>query len=117
MMITRKDYMSKKATHSEYYREVINASGFKLNFPDKAMQVYKEELANGNKHLNPCDGMSNNNRIYTRLSYWDNMAELHWFDGVSNELKKRGTYLTSANMVCVLKEAVRMELERNGLID
>lgn len=98
-MITRKDRMANRASHSEYYRDVITAMGGPGSIPCPASDDEVDTaLAAGDEYLNTI-----------RLGRWDACVGL--LTRANTALKERGDYLTLANGVCILKEAARWRHE------
>jgi hypothetical protein len=85
-MITRKDYLEGRATHHEYYMDVLNAMAFKPHLP-VSVEVIREKLKTD-------DALNN-----IPLIQWDCCT----VTGANEVLKERGDYLTAAGKVCILK--------------
>lgn len=95
-MITKADYMTGKATHSEYYGDVIETMGGakSISLP-VSLDVVQKALASSDKHLNSIP-----------LARWD--AAVPKLRNAKLALGQRGDYLTLGTGVCILKEAARI---------
>ena len=89
MTFTRKDYMSGKCTHQEYYGQLVT-QGMK----DHIVRAIPQALAKST------DPVFND----IPLSTWDRLGMVY---SLRDEFKALGDFKTSAGMVCVLKEAAR----------
>lgn len=92
--ITRADYMEKRATFEEYYRNVNAAAGLRVTNRDLIERV-RAAIANGDEHLNTIP-----------LSTWDALG-LRCKAAVSRALKERGDFWSIAGGVCSYKQAAR----------
>lgn len=89
MTFTRKDYMSDKCTHEEYYGQLVTQS-----IRDHVARAMPQSIA---KSRDPSF-----NDI--PLDTWDRIGA---YSVPSAEFKKLGDFKTAAGVVCVLKEAAR----------
>ena len=89
MTFTRKDYMSNKCTHREYYGQLVTPS-------------IRERVANAipNGLTESTDPHFND----IPLATWDRIGA---YSVPSEEFKKLGDIRTAAGVVCVLKEAAQ----------
>ena len=89
MTFTRKDYMSNKCTHEEYYGQLVTQS-----IKDHVARAIPQGLAKStDPHFNDIP-----------LATWDRIGA---YSVPSGEFKKLGDFRTAAGVVCVLKEAAR----------
>lgn len=89
-MFTRKDYMTDKCTHAEYYGQLVT-QGMK----DHITRAIPQSLARStDPHFNDIS-----------LATWDRIGSM--YHGLGPEFKKLGDFMSSAGLVCVLKEAAR----------
>ena len=95
MAFTRKDYMSDKCTHAEYYGQLVT-QGMK----DHIVRAIPQALA---KSVDPVF-----NDI--PLSTWDRLGMAY---SLRDEFKALGDIKSDAGMVCVLKEAARQVKEKS----
>jgi len=90
-MYTRKDYMDKKCTHSQYYAQFVNETTL-----SRVERIIGKQniLASKCEHFNDCK----------TLSVWDLAGQ-----GLVSSAKFRqyGDGLTLCGLVCVAKEAAR----------
>ena len=93
MIYTRKDYMSDKCTHAEYYGQLVT-QGMK----EHVARAIPQALA---KSTDP-----NLNDI--SLNTWDRLGMSY---GLRSEFEELGDIRSKAGMVCVLKEAARQVKE------
>ena len=89
MIFTRKDYMSNKCTHEEYYGQLVTQS-----IKDHVTRAMPQSIA---KSKDPSF-----NDI--PLDSWDRIGAYSVPPGA---FKKLGDFRTAAGVVCVLKEAAR----------
>jgi len=89
MIYTRKDYMSNKCTHEEYYRQLVTQG-----IRDHVVRAIPDAIA---KSTDP-----NFNDI--PLATWDRISA---YSVPSAEFKKLGDISSQAGVICVLKEAAR----------
>jgi len=90
-MYTRKQYLNKECTHSEYYHQFVTEQTKRLvkRLGIKRLKnAYKED-----EHFNSIP-----------LGTWDNLTFLFSCD---KQLKECGDYATLAGKVCILKETAR----------
>ena len=93
MAYTRKDYMSNKCTHEEYYGQLVTQ-----DMKDQIVRAIPQALAKSvDPHFNDIP-----------LSTWDMLGMVH---GLRSEFKELGDCWSKAGMVCVLKEAARQVKE------
>ena len=96
MIYTRKDYMTDKCTHAEYYGQLVTQV-----MKDHIARAIPQSLARStDPHFNDIP-----------LSTWDSLGMVY---GLRDEFKALGDFKTSAGMVCVLKEAARQVKEENN---
>ena len=89
MVFTRKDYMSGKCTHEEYYGQLVTQS-----MKEHIARAIPQGLAKStDPHFNDIS-----------LSTWDRLGMAY---SLRDEFKSLGDFKTDAGMVCVLKEAAR----------
>jgi len=88
-MFTRKDYMTDKCTHSEYYGQLVT-QGMK----EHVARAIPQALAKST------DPVFND----ISLSTWDRLGMAY---GLRSEFEELGDNRSKAGMVCVLKEAAR----------
>ena len=93
MIYTRKDYMSNKCTHEEYYGQLVT-QGMK----EHVARAIPQGLA---KSTDPAF-----NDI--PLSTWDRLGMVY---NLTAEFKELGDIRSKAGIVCVLKEAARQVKE------
>ena len=93
MVYTRKDYMSDKCTHEEYYGQLVT-QGMK----DHVVRAIPQALAKST------DPVFND----IPLSTWDRLGMVY---NLRDEFKALGDIKSTAGMVCVLKEAARQVKE------
>jgi len=90
-MITRDDYISGKASHSEYYTQFVKKSHF-----DALAFLRDMIMKSTNPHFNDIP-----------LRLWDCIIATY----PTEKMKECGDYLTIAGKVCILKEAARQMKE------
>ena len=96
MIYTRKDYMSNKCTHEEYYGQLVT-QGMK----EHVARALPQSLARStDPHFNDIP-----------LATWDRIGFV--YRGLGPEFKKLGDFMSSAGLVCVLKEAARQVKEES----
>lgn len=96
-MITRSDYMNGKATHDQYYADIVKAIGGPDNIQlPFSVERIREALSLGDEHLNSLP-----------LINWD--AFVPSLTGASSACKERGDRLSLATGVCILKCAAKMK--------
>lgn len=100
IMITRQDYLNKKATHREFYAQFVTPELKKQVL--QSIGIEKLKSAANDEHLNSIP-----------LSFWDSMAGYARTDFIVNKMKECGDFLTLAGCVCILKEAARQVIEEN----
>lgn len=89
-MYTRKQYLDKECTHSEYYGQFVTTG----HLQEVKAYIGLDRLINStNEHLNDIP-----------LQEWDNIQPPL---GTGEEMKKRGDYLTQAGIVCIAKAAAK----------
>ena len=93
MIYTRKDYMTNKCTHEEYYGQLVT-QGMK----DHVVRAIPQALAKST------DPVFND----IPLSTWDRLGMVY---NLRDEFKALGDIKSAAGMVCVLKEAARQVKE------
>ena len=96
MVYTRKDYMSGKCTHAEYYGQLVTQN--MKNHITLAIPQALERSTDPNFNDIP-------------LSTWDRMGLAY---GLRNEFSALGDIKSMAGMVCVLKEAARQVKEETA---
>ena len=89
MIYTRKDYMSDKCTHEEYYGQLVT-QGMK----DHIVRAIPQAVARST------DPVFND----IPLSTWDRLGSAY---SLRDEFRALGDIKSSAGVVCVLKEAAR----------
>lgn len=100
MVYTRKDYMSNKCTHEEYYGQLVT-QGMK----DHIARAIPQGLARStDPHFNDIP-----------LATWDRIGSV--YRGLGPEFKKLGGFMSSAGLVCVLKEAARQVKETSRVTE
>ena len=93
MAFTRKDYMSDKCTHEEYYGQLVTQG-----MRDHIVRAIPQALAKStDPHLNDIP-----------LSTWDRLGMVY---GLRSEFEELGDFRSKAGIVCVLKEAARQVKE------
>ena len=95
MIYTRKDYMTNKCTHEEYYGQLVT-QGMK----DHIVRAIPQALAKST------DPVFND----IPLSTWDRLGMAY---SLHAEFKALGDIKSDAGMVCVLKEAARQVKEES----
>ena len=96
MAFTRKDYMTDKCTHAEYYGQLVT-QGMK----EHVARALPQSLARStDPHFNDIP-----------LATWDRIGSV--YRGLGPEFKKLGDFMSSAGLVCVLKEAARQVKEES----
>lgn len=105
-MITNKQMMNGEFTHSEFMRDLIKDAGATCLFSDKFKTLLRKEWDAGNVHFNQG---SKGPREFN-LASWGARACNIGPSGLAREMKKRGSWLSPATMVCVIKEIARMEI-------
>lgn len=109
--ISRKQFLDREFTFREYYGEVIEAARFKFPMSDELKAACREEIEGGNVHLNE-SCVNSINKSLMRLDAWDARASMGgMWGGIQRTLRERGDYLTLAGRVCIVKEAVRRQIE------
>ena len=93
MAHTRKDYMSDKCTHVEYYGQLVT-QGMKEHVARAIPQALAKST---DPHFNDIS-----------LSTWDRLGMAY---GLRYEFEELGDIRSKAGMVCVLKEAARQVKE------
>ena len=93
MIYTRKDYMTNKCTHEEYYGQLVT-QGMK----NHVVRAIPQALAKST------DPVFND----IPLSTWDRLGMVY---NLRDEFKALGDIKSAAGMVCVLKEAARQVKE------
>ena len=94
MAYTRKDYMSDKCTHEEYYGQLVT-QGMKEHI---ARAIPQGLARSTDPHFNDIP-----------LATWDRIGFM--YHGLGPEFKKLGDFMSKAGLVCVLKEAARQVKE------
>ena len=89
MIFTRKDYMSNKCTHEEYYGQLVTQ-----NIRDHVARAIPDAIVKSK------DPTFNDIPLHT----WDRISE---YSVPNSEFKKLGDFRTSMGLVCVFKEAAR----------
>ena len=101
-MFTRQAYLDSARDNGEsfrrYYGEIIAETGFRYSGDIARVRA---ALAQGDMHLNTIP-----------LGHWDCMAAGPIAARVAAAFKARGDYATLAGMVCLLKEAARLQAEK-----
>ena len=95
MIYTRKDYMSDKCTHAEYYGQLVT-QGMKEHVARAIPQALAKST---DPHFNDIS-----------LSTWDRLGMAY---GLRSEFEELGDIRSKAGMVCVLKEAARQVKEES----
>jgi hypothetical protein len=95
-LITRKDYLDGKATHRQYYGQIVKLAGISFSKDSKIVERCKNSK---DPHYNDIG-----------LPAWDVMAASR-APHIQTALKKCGDFFTKAGGVCVMKEAVRQAVE------
>ena len=93
MIYTRKDYMSHKCTHAEYYGQLVT-QGMKEHVARAIPQALAKST---DPHFNDIS-----------LTTWDRLGMMY---GLRSEFKELGDFRSKAGIVCVLKEAARQVKE------
>lgn len=100
-MYTRQQYLNKKCTHREYYKQFVDNAVLKVveqRFTlDRLRRAYEED--------------ENFNTIH--LMYWDNLTRgllYNW--NVLDVMDKTGETYSLSTGVCILKAAARILVER-----
>lgn len=99
MVYTRKDYMSSKCTHREYYGQLVTQSikdHLNCAIPDSIAQSTHEVFSD------------------ISLDTWDRIGATY---DLRNEFESLGDFRTQAGIICVLKEAAQQirEESRNNV--
>ena len=97
MAFTRKDYMTDKCTHEEYYGQLVT-QGMKDHI---ALAIPQSLAKSTDPHLNDIP-----------LSAWDQIGFM--YNGLGHEFKKLGDFISKAGLTCVLKEAARQVKEETA---
>jgi hypothetical protein len=95
-MITRKDYLEGRATHDDYYMDVLQAMPGKPALPAD-LETIREKLKT--------DSALNN----IPLHRWGGLIGMF---GADKALRERGDYLTLAGIVCLQKAWAKHLAER-----
>lgn len=95
--ITRADYMAGRATHRQYYADVVKTAGISYHVEDALVERAAEST---DPHYNDI-----------RLRTWDCEAAFKR-SFLSRAFKVHGDFYTDAGGVCAIKEAVRQAVER-----
>lgn len=98
-MNTRKDYLDKKCTHSEYYSQFVTAG---IKNAVRTRFGVERLVKSTDKHLNDIP-----------LKQWDGLGYACRGFETGSKMKEAGDYLTAAGIVCILKEAARQIIEEN----
>ena len=93
MIYTRKDYMTNRCTHAEYYGQLVTQA-----MKDHIVRSIPQALAKST------DPVFND----IPLSTWDRLGMAY---SLRSEFKALGDIKSDAGMVCVLKEAARQVKE------
>ena len=93
MIYTRKDYMTNKCTHAEYYGQLVT-QGMKEHVARAIPQALAKST---DPHFNDIS-----------LTTWDRLGMVY---SLRDEFKALGDIKSDAGMVCVLKEAARQVKE------
>lgn len=94
-MITRADYMEKRATHEEYYGDIVRDCGA-LSLPVQ-LSTIRKALADGDEHLNSIP-----------LKWWDHYGEMQRSRIAPHVCKRQTGGCSLSDLVCILKQAARM---------
>ncbi len=95
-MITRNDYLEGRATHRQYYGEIVKASGYTV--PAALVDKAKQALRHNDPH------------IHGDLDAWDRHAiAARWT--IEPALKARGDGWCLGTGVCAAKEAAMQQAE------
>ena len=93
MIYTRKDYMTDKCTHAEYYGQVVTQV-----MKDHIARAIPQSLARStDPHFNDIP-----------LSTWDRLGMVY---SLRAEFEELGDFRSKAGIVCVLKEAAQQVKE------
>jgi hypothetical protein len=95
-MITRKDYLEGRATHDDYYMDVLQAMPGKPALPAD-LETIREKLKT--------DSALNNSPLHR----WGGLIGMF---GADKALRERGDYLTLAGIVCLQKAWAKHLAER-----
>lgn len=98
-MITRQDYMTGKATHREYYADVLRSAHISFSKEDP---IVIKAAASKDKHYNDIS-----------LARWDSLALLN-SGRLATAFKERNDFYSLAGGVCAMKEAVRQAVEHDA---
>jgi len=98
MIYTRKDYMSNKCTHEEYYGQLVTQ-----DIKDHVARAIPQGLAKST------DPHCNDIPLATR-------DRIGAYSVSRGEFKKLGDTMSMAGVVCVLKEAARQIKERHDAL-
>lgn len=93
-MYTRKQYLNKECTHSEYYQQFVTDYTKRLVSNSLGIERLKNAWNNGDEHFNSIP-----------LGTWDNLTVFFRCD---KQLREHGDYATLAGKVCILKETARI---------
>lgn len=99
MVYTRKDYMTDKCTHEEYYNQLVTQ-----RMKDHIIRAIPQGLA---KSTDP-----NFNDI--PLTTWDRLSAVYDLGG---QFKALGDFRTRAGIICALKEAARQVKEESRVAE
>jgi hypothetical protein len=92
-MITRKDYLEGRATHSEYYGQFVQSVHM------SRVKLFKKKIKEStDKHFNDIP-----------LEFWQRLALPSYAEA---KMKEAGDYVTLAGAVCIIKEAARQLKEK-----
>lgn len=97
---TRKQYMNKEVSFSDFYRAVYQTAGISLGANESLVLKVKTALSEGDEHLNSIP-----------LGYWDGLA-FSARGSLKKAFKKHGDFYSMAGGVCAMKQAARDAAER-----
>jgi len=95
---TRKDYMEKKVSHHDYYKEYVELADIRpQSIPFSVEEL--EEALNKDKNLNSI-----------ALRKWDSIGSRFNTSKVHKISKLKGSWVSQATLVCIAKTAARMKI-------
>lgn len=103
-MYTRKDYMTKKCSHHEYYSQFVTEGTKRFVLRDLTIKQIKNAINSGDEHLNEIKIPFNN--MGRGGSWW-------WDNSPANEIliKELGESRSPSTYTCVGKAAARILIE------
>lgn len=109
-MITRKERMTKTATHNEYYADILKAAHIGNRFSAEFIALCKAEMDGGNEHLNESAAVARHTKNQISLQSWDSHGARLNSATLAAAMRARGDYPTVAGLCCLAKELMRQQI-------